>query len=336
MARPSEEFLLAWASLSGNDPVPGWHAIALSAAGTVELRAGRRSPDNAEAVLLGFSSARLVSSEKLPEGQGFVVERAAPDEKHQLWLALTRRPAGSAELFAAMACDVVGAMDDAAATGCSEDRLLKVFVGRVGAWQEFMRRGGQVLSPEAEVGLVGELEVLRTIIDRGVSPSVAVESWVGPLDGIQDFELGTGAIEVKATLSETSFPAWIGSLEQLDAILRQPLFLAGVRLRQIESGHSLPDSVSATREAVASDAEALRMLGERLLTAGYFDAHAERYVRRFVHAETRMLEVKADFPRLTPGRVPTGITRAKYEIDLDKITAASVTAETVLKRLGAI
>ncbi|MBK7663045.1 MAG: PD-(D/E)XK motif protein [Sterolibacteriaceae bacterium] len=336
MARPSNEFLLAWSSLSGNDSAPGWHAIALPTAGLVELRAGRRSPDNAEAILLGFPSARLAASEKLPEGQGFAVERADPESAGQLWLALTRRSAGSAELFAAMACDVVGALDDSAAAGAGEAKLLRVFIGRVGAWQEFMRKGSTVLSPEAEIGLVGELTVLRMIIDVGMPPVVAVESWVGPLDGVQDFELGTGALEIKATLSAVGFPAEIGSLEQLDDSTRQPLFLAGVRLRQTEGGHSLPELVAAMRQAAEQDAEATRLLGERLLAAGYFDAHAEHYMRRFTLAAVRMIEVKEDFPRLTPGRVPSGITRAAYEIDLDKAVGDNFDAVDALKKLGAI
>ncbi len=336
MARPSNEFLLAWSSLSGNDSAPGWHAIALPTAGQVELRAGRRSPDNAEAILLGFPSVRLAASEKLPEGQGFAVERADPESADQLWLALTRRSAGSAELFVAMACDVVGALDESAAAGASESKLLRVFIGRVGAWQEFMRKGSQVLSPEAEIGLVGELTLLRMIIDAGVPPAVAVESWVGPLDGIQDFELGTGALEVKATLSSAGFPAKIGSLEQLDDSTRQPLFLAGVRLRQTEMGHSLPEMVAAMRQAAEQDAEATRLLGERLLAAGYFDAHAEHYMRRFTLAAVRMIEVKEVFPRLTPGRVPSGITRAAYEIDLDKAVGDNFAAVDALKKLGAI
>ena len=136
--------------------------------------------------MLGFPSARLAASEKLPEGQGFAVERADPESAGQLWLALTRRSAGSAELFAAMACDVVGALDDSAAAGAGEAKLLRVFIGRVGAWQEFMRKGSTVLSPEAEIGLVGELTVLRMIIDVGMPPVVAVESWGGPLDGVGD------------------------------------------------------------------------------------------------------------------------------------------------------
>lgn len=336
MARPSEEFLLAWSSLSGKDSALGWHAISLPAAGPVELRAGRRSPDNAEAILLGFPSAHLAASEKLPEGKGFAVERADPESAGQLWLALTRRPAGSAELFTAMACDVVGVLDDSAAAGAGDAKMLRAFIGRVGAWQEFMRKGSQVLSPEAEIGLVGELTLLRTIIDAGVPLAVAVESWVGPLDGVQDFELGTGALEVKATLSAAGFPAKIGSLEQLDDSTRQPLFVAGARLRQTEEGRSLPDLVAAMREAAKQDAEAIGLLGERLLAAGYLDAHAERYTRRFTLAATRLIEVKEDFPRLTPGRVPAGISRAAYEIDLDKAAGDNLDAVEALKKLGAI
>lgn len=336
MGRPSEEFRLAWCSLSGGDPAPGWTAIGLPPAGPVELQAGRRSPDNAEAIILTFHSVRLSPVEKLPEGQGFSVERANPDGAGQVRLALTRRAAGSAELFAAMACDVVGALDEAALSGAAEARLLRLFIGRVGAWQEFMRKGSQVLSAEAEIGLVGELTVLRAIIEAGVPLATAIESWVGPLDGVQDYELGTGALEVKATLSAAGFPAKIDSLEQLHDATRQPLFLIGTRLRQIDSGQSLPVLVSVIRDAAIGDAEATRLLSERLIAAGYFDAHADRYVRRFTLAETRIIEVKDGFPRLTPPAVPLGVTRAAYEIDLDRAAGESVSTADALKRLGAI
>lgn len=336
MARPSEEFLLAWSSLSADDSTPGWQAIALPPAGPVDVQAGRRSPDNAEAILLGFPSARLAPAEKLPEGQGFSVERADSDGARQLRLALTRRAAGSADLFAAMACDVVGALDEAASAGAAEPKLLQVFLGRVGAWQEFMRKGSQTLSPEAEIGLVGELTLLRSIIDAGVPLASAIEAWVGPLDGPRDFELGTGAVEVKATLSAAGFPARIGSLEQLDDCVRQPLFLAGARLRQSETGQSLPALVAEMRDVAAGEPEAVRLLSERLIAAGYFEAHADRYVRRFTLADTRVVEVKDGFPRLTPGSVPLGVTGATYEIDLDKAAGPSIPAAEALKKLGVI
>ncbi|QQB37133.1 PD-(D/E)XK motif protein [Achromobacter deleyi] len=336
MARPNEEFLLAWLSLSADDPTPGWQAIVLPPAGPVDVQAGRRSPDNAEAILLGFPSARLTPAEKLPEGQGFSVERADSDGIHQLRLALTRRTAGSAELFAAMVCDVVGTLDEAASAGATERKLLQVFLGRVGAWQEFMRKGSQSLSPEAEIGLVGELTLLRTIIDAGVPVISAIESWVGPLDGIQDFEIGTGALEVKATISAAGFPAKIGSLEQLDDSARQPLFLAGTRLHQSETGQSLPELVAEMRDVAAGEAEAIRLLSERLIAAGYFDAHADNYIRRFTLVNILVIEVKDGFPRLTPDSVPLGIARVAYEIDLGKVAGSSIPAADALKRLRAI
>jgi hypothetical protein len=336
MARPSDEFLLAWSSLSGNDATPGWRAIALAPAGPVDVQAGRRSPDNAEAILLGFPSARLASTERLPEGQGFTVERAEPEGVCTLRLALTRRAAGSAELFAVMACDVVGALDDALSAGAGEARLLRVFVGRVSAWQEFMRKGSPALNAEAEVGLVGELALLRAIVDAGVPPALAIESWMGPFDAVQDFELGTGALEVKSTLSSAGFPAKIGSLEQLDTSTRVPLFLAGARLLQSDTGQRLPDLVQEIRDAAKNDMEAARLFSDRLIAVGYLDAHADRYVRRFTLAETRIIEVKDDFPRLTPGNVPPGISRATYEIDLDKVAGESITATDALRKLGAL
>lgn len=237
MVRPNNEILMAWSSLTSSDTEPGWQAISLPSTGSLQVRAGRRSPDNAEALLVGFPTARLAAADKLPEGQGFAVERADPEGNGRLWLALTRKPAGSAELFAAMSCDVVGALDDTVAAGADEAKLLRVFIARVGAWQEFMRKGTQALSPEAEIGLIGELTLLQAIMDAGTPAAQAIESWVGPLDGVQDFELGTGALEVKTTLSSTGFPAKIGSLEQLDDSKRQPLFVVGARLRQIGRAH---------------------------------------------------------------------------------------------------
>lgn len=336
MARPSKDFLLAWSSLSGDDSEPGWRTIALPPTGPLDVRAGRRSPDNAEAVLVGFPTAKIPAADKLPEGQGFSVERVDLEGAGKLWIALSRKSAGSTELFAAMSCDVIGALDDAVAAGEDEARLARVCIGRVGAWQEFMRKGMQALSPEAEIGLVGELVILGAIINAGVAAAQAIESWVGPLNGIQDFEIGTGALEVKATLSAKGFPAKIGSLEQLDDSVRQPLFVAGVRFRQVESGQNLPELIAAMRATIQDNAEAARLLSERLLAAGYIDSHEGRYSRRVLLSDIRIDKVGEGFPRLTRGTAPVGITRAMYEIDLDKVPGVNVGVDVALKQMGAI
>lgn len=334
MARPNDEFAVAWESLSGTGDEPGWRTIPVTPAGRCRLSAGRRFPGNQEALLASFLTATMPAGEKLPDGQGFSVERVDPHGDGKTWIALARAPSGGSELFAAMVADVAGALD--AESGADEARLLRIFIGRVRAWQEFMRKGAQSLDPEAEVGLVGELLTLAAILGAGLPAANACEAWVGPVDGLRDFELGTGGLEVKSTLAAVGFPACVGSLDQLDDTARQPLFVVGVRLRQLDSGRALPDYVEMLRDVVRGDDEAERILSERLVAAGYFDAHASRYSRRFTQAASRLVEVVENFPRLTLGRVPAGITRASYEIDLDRAPGPNVSMDEALRRLGAL
>ncbi|MDA8120261.1 PD-(D/E)XK motif protein [Acidiferrobacter thiooxydans] len=334
MARPIDEFAAAWAALSGTSGEEGWRSIAVAPAGPCVVMAGRRFPGNAEALLAGFSSARVPTAEKLPEGRGFEVSRADPHGDGKTWLALTRRESGSVELFAEMVCDCAGALDAAAPEG--EERLLRTFLARVRSWQEFMRKGAQALSPEAEIGLIGELIFLREAVRAGLPAPLALDAWVGPLSGIQDFEIGPGALEVKATLSARGFPAKIGSLEQLDDSVRKPLFLAGVRLSQRESGRNLPEFVEDVRVELRGNSGTEGVLSDRLLAAGYRDAHADRYPRRFIVEGVRVVEVGDGFPRMVAGTVPDGIGRVIYEIDFDRAPGTDAGVVGALRKLGAL
>lgn len=334
MARPTDEFLLAWESLAGEATQDGWRSIPVARSGSCQLMAARRFPGNGESLLAHFPTVKIPVAEKLPEGHGFTIDRVDPHGDGKTWLALTRKESGSVELFVAMVGDVVGVLDTESASG--EEKLLTFFLGRVRAWQEFMRKGIQGIEPEAEIGLIGELSFLSSMMDAGIKASLAVESWVGPLDGIQDFEVGTGAVEVKATLSATGFPAKIGSLEQMDDSIRQPLFLAGVRLSQTASGRNLPEFVEHVRGLLNEDAEAQRLFADRLLAAGFLAAHADRYSRRFSIVGTRVVEVGEGFPRLTHGTVPDGIKSARYEIDFDRASGENLGSEGAFKKLGVL
>ncbi|WP_233151755.1 PD-(D/E)XK motif protein [Pelomonas sp. KK5] len=324
---------MAWASLAGSSASAGWSSIPIVSPPGCSLLAARRSPDDEEAILAGFAGLSIPAAEKLPEGQGFAVERVDLGDG-KAWLALTRKLSGGVELFLAMASDVVAAVES---EGTSDPaRLARAFLARVRAWQEFMRKGAQVLSPEKEIGLVGELAVLLAIVAAGVAPDVAMNAWVGPQDANQDFELGTGAIEVKSTISPIGFPAQIGSLAQLDDSTLQPLFLAGARLAQSAAGLSLPQWVESVRAQVTGNPDAARMFSDKIIAAGYFDAHADKYPRKFSDAGTRLAEVVAGFPRLTPGTVPLGVTEAKYSVELEQTLGAGIGIDLALKKLGAL
>lgn len=336
MARQSNEFLMAWSSLSTQSDEAGWQAIPIDPAWPVELLAGRRSSDNAEAVLLGFPTKDLSPIEKLPEGRGFTVERFHPKDgaNEKLWLALTRKADGEKDLFAIMVSDVIGALDDGVVAGINEHKLLRTFIGRVGAWQEFMRKGLQGLSAEEEIGLVGELFVIKSIVEIGVPIVLVLESWLGPFDAHQDFELGIGAIEVKSSLSKVGFVAKIGSLEQLDDSVRQPLYVAGVRINQVGSGKTLLEIIEQIKVLVRGDMEAERLFSERVIAAGIIGEQGKLYSRRFELRDIRIFEVNQNFPRLIRGSVPNGITKARYEVDLDKVVGRTLRIDEALNELG--
>jgi hypothetical protein len=232
-----------------------------------------------------------------------------------------------------MAADVVVTM--AASAASTHQRQMQLFLGRVRAWQQFMSRKKGALDPEAELGLAGELVCLERLIGAGVDVHAAVESWHGPLDGLQDFELGSGAIEVKSTLSHDGFPATIMSLEQLDDSIRQPLFLFGCRFALAADGLTLCDRVGVVRLLLEHDPAAAARFENALLLAGFVDTHAEHYTRRLVVSDSRFLRVDEAFPRLVPASVPAAIRRVRYEMDLDATGAPAFSLEDVLELTGA-
>lgn len=336
MVRPNDEFLLAWSSLSGNDSTPGWQVISLAPSGPIEVQAGRHSPTNVEAILFCFPTAKLARTEKLPDGQGFLIERAEPTHYGELRLALTRQEAGSIELFAAMVCDIVGALDGIAATGVDEAKLLRVLIERVVAWKQFMSRGANPLGLEAELGLAGELAIMNVLLESGIPTVEVLQGWVGPDDAPQDFLLGGGAIEVKATMSSSGFPVKISSLEQLDDSVASPLFLAGARFSREEGGHTLPELVWETELRLGREPGVTSLFREKLMVAGYFEGHSSHYTRKFKLKEIQVFSVFEGFPRLTSGTVPAGITRTLYEINLDHAKDFLLDLNAALKKLGVI
>lgn len=333
MPRPIDEFVEAWNALSGHHEVEGgWVGIHVTGVGDCKLMAARLFPGNQEALLAGFPAARLGSSEHLPEGRGFEVVRAEPRGDGRMWIALSRREAGSLELFVEMVSDVAGAMDSCSAEG--EAAILRIMLRRVRMWQQFMSRGAGPLGPEAELGLAGELHFLAALLGAGVEPDSALKAWVGPEDAPQDFLLGEGAIEAKATMSSSGFPVKIGSLEQLDDGLASPLFLAAVRFSGGDGGLTLPEMVGEVEHRLDGEPGAVDLLHERLMMAGYSDIHAGQYSRRFEPRESRILSVSEGFPRMTTGTVPPGVTRAIYEINLDLAGGFVCDLGVALNKLG--
>ena len=311
-----------WRALA-NDPGAAWALAPLHLVGRVAFHAGRSFPGSREAVVVDFPAGTIPDALRLPAGGGFEVRRipGADWETGREAIALVRDLEGAHDLFAMMAVNVLRYVETLHQTGSRI--VLDAFLLRVREWQDFMtNRRRKPLSPDRQVGLMGELLMLEQIGAHLQHDALALGCWQGPMKAAQDIHLENGAIEVKSTVRTGSFVARINSTEQLDTE-RFPMFLVAFRFEASEEGQGLPEVVAALRKrmmtaGVASQCEAL------LALSGYFDEHADQYGRRLTQMEMRCLPVDDDFPCLRRSTLPTPVRQAVYDMDLDAIETDSM------------
>ncbi|RUZ75078.1 PD-(D/E)XK motif protein [Mesorhizobium sp. M7A.F.Ca.US.006.01.1.1] len=324
-----EELLSAWRSLSrAAETTDGWRTIPI---GIGRCRAGVRFPAGDEALLVGFSIAAPAATD-LPQGRGFSVSRVgdAPSGGFDVWFGVSRKPTASLEMFTLMAADLLASVS--AAKG-EEQKAYYQFLSRIRSWQQFMERPrDRRLSEEEELGLFGELTIVGRLLDRGVPPSVVMQCWKGPANGLRDFMGEMHDVEVKATISPNGFPARISSLEQLDDVAGRSVFLAALRFSLQDAATSLPALIADIREKAGGDGRI--GLERNLLLAGYDDAHADEYVRCFEPMDERIFRMGDGFPRLSRSSAPLAVRAAKYELDLDLVDIATVGLDEVFVAFG--
>lgn len=328
-----DQLTKAWRALEGGSTKQGWRSILVEQGKCYALRAGRWFPENLEAILIGLDGTTLPTNSQLPKGGGFTVIRTEVSGEHgQTWLALCRETGADKAFFEMMTADVVQILRTKDVAGSHV--LAAAVLARIVAWQEFMRKTNEgVLSSDEELGLLGELSVLREL-QRYLPLEAAVGAWVGPLDGLQDFAFPPGAIEVKTTAAGGAFVAKISCLEQLDTAVTRPIFIAAVRLLQTSSGMTLSECIDDLRRDLSPKANAAAVFEHRLAKAGYRDESRERYSRRFSVVDIGYLSIEQGTPRLVPGSVPLEVRSARYELDLSAMPNRVEDLAVALKALG--
>ncbi len=252
-------------------------------------------------------------------------------------LAVRLRDAASADVFTALAEDVVPRV--AAATRTVD--AVAALLGRLRRWQQFLAAAQVGLTREQERGLWGELHVLKAHLIPALGAAEAVAAWKAGSAAHQDFQRPTGAIEVKTTAAKQPQSVRITSERQLDDTGVGALFLHVVAIDEREvaptgtaPGTSLPAMVGDLRLTLAADAAALAVFEDRLMECGYFDLHAPRYDgrRRTVRSE-QTFRVAEGFPRLTESMLPAGVGEASYALSLAACAPFSTEAARMLAAL---
>ena len=117
---------------------------------------------------------------------------------------------------------------------------------RLLAWQACLRLRRRRMSPEEQIGLSRELEILR-LVAAETGFNHAIDAWQGPLDGLHDFIRSGAAIEVKAVLGVGSHLR-ISHYGQLEYTGLSILLIARPRFREDHAGRSLAATERALGE----------------------------------------------------------------------------------------
>lgn len=199
---------------------------------------------------------------------------------------------------------------------------LSVALTHIKRWKMFMSgRKSRILSAEEIRGLFAELQFLRFLYQGRLSKKAAIDAWTGPEGSHQDFIFGNTAVEIKSVSGKERSTVRISSEDQLETLCDN-LFLVIFRLNAMpESSQAMSlNTLVRLVEEELNDAAAAEELLRRLAAYGYVDI-TDYDTPEFVVATRHPYQVEKDFPRLMRSRMPDGIVRACYEIELEKITA---------------
>lgn len=321
----------AWRALARQEAAEDWRFVHLTAMGAVSVEAGCHFPLGREALIVSFPGSSPVNAARLPEGNGFDITSIEGQNAFagKTAIALVRRPEGSPDIFAIMVVDVLRTLE-LSTTNATKD-VMEAFLERVREWQAFMARTQRPLSPDAQIGLFGELWILRLLLDTSLGAG-ALNCWQGPLRAAQDFHVRAGAIEVKSTVRTGSFLARINSIEQLDDD-REPTFLCAFRFEENTDGLSLVGLVTELRERFGL-AGVQRGFEALLMVMGYLDEHAALYGRTLALKDARAFHAEGDMPRLMRTALPAAIRSAAYVLDLDALEVPSIGLSELINEFG--
>lgn len=193
----------------------------------------------------------------------------------------------------------------------------KAVAAIIRAWQSAWKPARQAMDKIVQVGLFGELLVLRSLMIPTLGPA-SVNQWSGPDSERHDFVGDQLHIEVKTT--RKSRPEHeISRLDQLRTPAGCRLLFVSVQLEESVGGNeSLASQVDAIVDLLRGDAAALDLFMTKMANMGWSEeVRSSGELLRFFLRRADVYTVDDDFPRLPDNFVPpSGVVSVKYTVDL--------------------
>jgi len=165
------------------------------------------------------------------------------------------------------------------------------------------------LADEAEAGLIGELLVLKHVVQNFGEDS-AIAAWLGPDAGEHDFGFEMFEAEIKTTRSEARVHV-IGSETQLQPSPQRPLYLISIQITQAGKANQAFTLPSLVREARGLLDRNSRAFDDKLESLGWREDARDLYTSRFqFRSVPRAFRVDEEFPAITRPRIDGSVPQS--------------------------
>ncbi len=192
-------------------------------------------------------------------------------------------------------------------------------------WSEFFEdKKSDSLSEDAIKGLMGELLVLKSLITNpnGTDINFILNSWKGPYDKGNDFELETKNLEVK-TKSPSGIDVKISSEFQLEVSTGKGLELIVVSLlSDFTVGISIRELIFEIKKLVQEYSGENSILWKALNQKNITAKNASQYDKyKFKPIDSISYNCASeDFPKLNRSNIPDEINNIKYNLRTNLLT----------------
>ena len=269
-----------------------------------------------------------------PNMSGIDVDGGIENDRSHLTLVLEDKE--DAEIFYMLCRSLMQATE--ILTQSNDTSAVRVILTHLLRWQRLLqnRRSSKELSLNEQIGLFGELMVLRDVFLDNLDAESAILCWTGPVGDEQDFSYGQNLVEVKTTRSSRDRKIRISSVDQLDSVSGDIILvfqtLAHLE-KEAEGALSLNELISNIREMISSSgAASIEIFETRLLMMGYEEILA--YDRNFFTPVTKQtFVVEEGFPRICASDVPYGAVDIAYSLLVDNCMPWLIDEKQVLDRV---
>lgn len=254
------------------------------------------------------------------------------DEDNAALIVIELQNSSNREIFSVLCADLIHSVKD----GSDEKWVTDHIFRRLKTWKAIFESGRTgALTEEQQIGLYGELYLLRLLLEHQENAINVVHSWTGPDKEARDFQFSNWGIEVKTSAGSDTHLVKISNKKQLDTQLVERLYLYRITLERLnQTGESLPELIEKIERLLEQDAAAYDRFCFCLYQAGYFKTDEEEYRGCGYRIRSReMYEVHDRFPRLEEAGLPAGVEEISYVINLACCRAYHVNEEFVLKNL---